>query len=55
MQQWSQKYYGESIPDAYDINNKWFGMMTSFLKDDGVLYVPDLDKSFNKQGEEINA
>ena len=56
MQQWSQKYYGESLPDVFhDINNKWFGTMTSFLKDDGVLYVPDLDKSFNKQGEEINA
>ena len=55
-EQWSQKYYGESIPDVFhDINNKWFGMMTSFLKEDGVLYVPDLGKSFNKQGEEVNA
>jgi hypothetical protein len=55
MQQWSQKYY-EGLPQGlHDINNKWFGMMTSFLKDDGVLYVPDLDKSFNKQGEEVNA
>ena len=53
MQQWSQKYY-EDIPDWFhDINNKWFNMMTSFLKEDGVLYVPDLNKSFNKQGEEI--
>ena len=55
MQQWSQKYYEVYHKDLHDINNKWFGMMTSFLKDDGVLYVPDLDKSFNKQGEEINA
>ena len=30
-------------------------MMTKFLAEDGVLYVPDLDKSFNKQGEEVNA
>ena len=53
MQQWSQKYY-EDIPDWFhDINNKWFNMMTQYLKDDGVLYVPDLNKSFNKQGEEI--
>ena len=54
MQQWSQKYY-KDLPEGvfHDINNKWFAMMLSFLKDDGVLYVPDLDKSFNKQGEEI--
>ena len=54
MIQWSQKYYVESLPDVFhDINNKWFDTMTSFLKDNGVLYVPDLDKSFNKQGEEV--
>ena len=53
MQQWSQKYYNGLPQGLHDINNKWFGMMTSFLKEDGVLYVPDLDKSFNKQGEEI--
>ena len=54
MQQWSQKYYGDAIPDEFhEINNKWFNLMIYHLKDDGVLYVPDLDKSFNKQGEEI--
>ena len=53
MQQWSQKYYGD-IPDWFhDINNKWFNLMISYLKEDGVLYVPDLDKSFNHKGEEI--
>ena len=52
--QWSQKYYGATIPDGFhDINNKWFNLMIYYLKDAGVLYVPDLDKSFNKQGEEI--
>ena len=54
MQQWSQKYY--DLPQGlHDINNKWFDMMTSFLKEDGRLYVPDINKTFNKQGEEINA
>ena len=54
MQQWSQKYYPD-LPEGFfhEINNKWFNLMTHYLKDDGVLYVPDLDKSFNKQGEEI--
>ena len=54
MQQWSQKYY-KDLPEGvfHDINNKWFNMMIKFIAEDGVLYVPDLDKSFNKQGEEI--
>ena len=52
MIQWSQKYY--DLPqECHDVNNKWFDMMTSCLKDDGVLYVPDINKSFNKQGDEI--
>ena len=54
MKKWSQKYYPH-LPEGvfHDINNKWFYLMISYLKDDGVLYVPDLDKSFNKDGEEI--
>ena len=52
MIQWSQRYY--DLPqECHDVNNKWFDMMTSCLKDDGVLYVPDINKSFNKQGDEI--
>jgi hypothetical protein len=27
--------------------------MLSYLKDTGTLYVPNLNKSFNKQGEEV--
>ena len=53
MIQWSQKYY-EGLPQGlHDINNKWFNLMIYHLKDTGRLYVPDLDKWFNKQGEEI--
>ena len=55
MQQWSQKYYDGLPQGLHDINNKWFNLMIQYLKEDGVLYVPDLDKSFNKQGEEVNA
>ena len=54
MQQWSQKY-SKDLPDGifHEINNKWFNLMIYNLKDDGVLSVPDINKSFNKQGEEI--
>ena len=54
MIQWSQKYYPE-LPEGiiHDINNKWFNLMISHLKEDGVLHVPDLGKSFNNKGEEI--
>ena len=56
MIQWSQKYY-KDLPSGvfHDINNKWFNLMIKYLKDDGVLYVPDLDKSFNKSGEEVSS
>ena len=54
MQQWSQQYY----PDLqewffHEINNKWFNLMLYNLKDDGKLYVPNIDRTFNKQGDEI--
>ena len=63
--QWSQSYFVNDIskndivtanltPEQHETNNKWFHNMLTMLKDDGVLYVPCLDKSFNKLGEEIN-
>jgi hypothetical protein len=27
--------------------------MLKYLKDNGILYVPNIKKSFNKQGEEV--
>mgnify|MGYP003132613497 CR=1 FL=1 len=53
MQQWSQKYYATLTHNQHVVNNHWFFQMLSLLKDDGVLYVPNLDKKFNKQGEEV--
>ena len=63
-QQWSQSYFvndtsrddivtANLTPEQHDANNKWFHNMLTMLKDDGVLYVPCLDKSFNKSGEEL--
>ena len=53
-QQWSQTYYTNLTPDQHNMNNRWFKSMLDKLTDNGILYVPCLDKSFNKLGEEIN-
>ena len=61
---WSQTYFvndtsGDDIvtanltPEQHEINNKWFKSMLTMLKDDGVLFVPVLNKQFNKLGEEV--
>ena len=62
--QWSQSYFvndttrndivtANLTPEQHETNNNWFELMLYFLKEDGVLYVPVLDKEFNKKGEEI--
>ena len=53
-QQWSQSYFTDLTPDQHDVNNQWFQSTRSMLKDDGILYVPILDKEFNRLGEEVN-
>ena len=53
--EWSQSYlkdYKLTI-DEHNANNEWFNNMLNMLKEDGQLYVPMLDKSFNKLGEEV--
>ena len=63
--QWSQSYFvndtsrndiclANLTPEQHEINNKWFHNMLSMLTPDGKLYVPCLDKTFNKLGEEVN-
>ena len=49
----SQTYYPNLDPYEQQYNDIWFMKMLSMLKDDGVLFIPDLNKSFNKLGEEI--
>tara|TARA_Y100000114_G_scaffold133111_1_gene132325 strand:- start:355 stop:528 length:174 start_codon:yes stop_codon:yes gene_type:complete len=52
---WSEKYYEGLSEEQHRINNQWFKNMLNYLKDNkGILYVPNLNKSFNKKGEEIN-
>ena len=53
-QQWSQSYFDNLTPEQLNINNNWFQCMRNQLTDSGVLYVPILDKEFNKLGEEID-
>ena len=53
-QQWSQSYFTDLTSDQHDVNNKWFQCMRDRLTSNGILYVPILDKQFNKLGEETN-
>ena len=53
-QQWSQSYFTDLTSDQHNANNNWFQSMRDRLTDSGILYVPILDKEFNKSGEEIN-
>ena len=53
-QQWSQSYFTDLTPDQHNVNNQWFQSMRSKLTSNGILYVPILDKTFNKLGEETN-
>ena len=49
----SQKYYKNLNKQQHLINNIWFNNILKQLKKDGFLYVPNINKSFNKQGQEI--
>ena len=53
MRQFSQIYYPNLDPYQQQYNDIWFMRMLSRLTDDGVLFIPDLNKSFNKLGQEV--
>ena len=50
---WSKKYYNGLTETQHKANDNWFKNMLKFLKNIGVLFVPNLQKTFNKKGEEI--
>ena len=52
---WSQSYMKEYrlTFEEHHLNNEWFNNSIGMLKPNGILYVPLLDKEFNKQGEEV--
>ena len=51
---WSKKYYKGLTKKQHKINDDWFKDMLTYLKENGIIHVPNLEKSFNKKGEETN-
>ena len=50
---WSKKYYTGLTEEQHKANDAWFVKTLGLLKEDGFLKVPNIKKSFNKQGKEI--
>ena len=50
---WSKKYYEGLTEAQHKVNDEWFKNMIKFLNNTGILFVPNLQKSFNRKGEEI--
>ena len=50
---WSKKYYKNLTEFQHNINNIWFYNTLKQLKQNGFLYVPNINKKFNKHGQEI--
>ena len=53
MNNWSQTYFPDLTLEQHNVNNNWFKNTVAMLKDSGILYVPVLDKNFNRLGEEV--
>jgi len=53
--EWSQSYMKDYqlTFEEHHLNNEWFNNMLNRLTPEGQLYVPLIDKSFNKSGDEI--
>ena len=53
--EWSQSYMKDYqlTFEEHHLNNEWFNNMLALLKPNGKLFVPLINKSFNKLGEEI--
>ena len=47
---WSQTYFTNLTLDQHIANNNWLMNTLTMLKDDGILYVPILDKQFDRLG-----
>ena len=50
---WSRRYYPGLSDYQHDVNDAWFEQMLALLKPDGILGIPNLQKFFNKRGEEV--
>jgi len=54
MKSFSAKYFPDLNEFEQQYNDIWFNNMLNMLTDSGQLYVPILNKTFNKLGEEID-
>ena len=54
MKSFSTKYFPDLNEFEQQYNDIWFNNMLNMLTDSGQLYVPILNKTFNKLGEEID-
>ena len=54
MKPFSEKYFPDLNEFEQQYNDIWFNNMLNMLTDNGQLYVPILNKTFNKLGEEID-
>ena len=54
--EWSQSYMKDYqlTFEEHHLNNEWFNNMLALLKPNGKLFVPLINKTFNKLGEEID-
>ena len=50
---WSKQYYEGLTEAQHKANDDWFESKRKLLNYTGVLIVPNLQKSFNRKGEEI--
>ena len=50
---WSKKYYEGLTEAQHKANDDWFESKRKLLNYTGVLIVPNLQKSFNRKGEEV--
>ena len=53
--EWSQSYMKDYqlTFEEHHLNNEWFNNMLALLKPNGKLFVPLINKTFNKLGEEV--
>ena len=54
--EWSQSYMKDYqlTFEEHHLNNEWFNNMINRLTPEGQLYVPLIDKTFNRLGEEVD-
>ena len=50
---WSEKYFSNLTSYEHQVNNEWFETHSARLGENGTIFVPMLNKVFNKTGQEV--